>query len=62
MHYKIIIICRKKKTKLFQINEKLDHITTYLRSAYFYCIWCCIKYNDKKELMQECPGTSREDH
>ncbi|XKL62669.1 hypothetical protein PGB90_002502 [Kerria lacca] len=44
------------------INEKLDHITTYLRSAYFYCIWCCIKYNDKKELMQECPGTSREDH
>lgn len=42
--------------------EKLMILTSYLRENYFYCIWCRTEYNDRKDLLSECPGPCREAH
>ena len=42
-------------------EEKLELITKYLRETYYYCIWCSVQYYDEKDL-EECPGSTRDDH
>lgn len=46
----------------FTVEEKLDVLTIYLRTKHKYCIWCGTKYNDKEDLMKNCPGNSAELH
>ncbi|XP_014272647.1 G patch domain-containing protein 11 [Halyomorpha halys] len=44
------------------VQDKLEMITVYLRRTYFYCIWCGTRYDDEKDLQNECPGPTRNDH
>ena len=46
----------------FRADEKLQMITEYLRSQYFYCLWCGISFADADDMRSNCPGSSREDH
>lgn len=46
----------------FEASEKLEMLTKYLRSTYNYCTWCCLKFDDEKDMQNECPGSTREDH
>ncbi|KAJ1527390.1 hypothetical protein ONE63_007374 [Megalurothrips usitatus] len=46
----------------FEVSEKMEMLTKYLRSTYCYCIWCCVKFDDDKDMQNECPGPSRDDH
>ena len=42
--------------------EQLVLLTSYLRDFHFYCIWCGCKFNDEKDLLDNCPGKTRDDH
>uniref|UniRef100_A0A170WIA8 G patch domain-containing protein 11 n=1 Tax=Triatoma infestans TaxID=30076 RepID=A0A170WIA8_TRIIF len=44
------------------VQDKLRLLTLYLRRTYCYCIWCGTQFDDDKDLQQECPGPTREDH
>jgi hypothetical protein len=43
-------------------SVKLEMLTEYLRSQYFYCIWCGCKYDNADEMRNECPGDTRKAH
>ena len=40
------------------VEEKLIHVTCYLRKKYFYCIWCGIKFDTRTDIDTNCPGDS----
>ncbi|CAG7717368.1 unnamed protein product [Allacma fusca] len=42
--------------------EQLQAVTRYLRSEYFYCIWCGTNYDNEEDLENSCPGNSRQEH
>ncbi|XP_064623477.1 G patch domain-containing protein 11-like isoform X2 [Lineus longissimus] len=42
--------------------DQLAVLTEYLRSTYFYCLWCGITYNDSEDLEDNCPGDTSTDH
>ncbi|KAI8899103.1 hypothetical protein BC833DRAFT_619723 [Globomyces pollinis-pini] len=44
------------------IYEQFELVNDYIRSKYYYCIWCGIVYNDNRDLKDNCPGDSRDDH
>nr|CAD7399733.1 unnamed protein product [Timema cristinae] len=46
----------------FQPSEKLDMLSNYLRQTYCYCVWCGTQYDDDKDMRDNCPGPTREDH
>ncbi|GFG35070.1 hypothetical protein Cfor_05079 [Coptotermes formosanus] len=46
----------------FELPEKLEILTMYLRRTHLYCIWCGIQFDDDKDLQDACPGPSRDDH
>lgn len=46
----------------FEASEKLEMLTKYLRCTYNYCSWCCVKFDDEKDMQNECPGPTRDDH
>lgn len=46
----------------FEPQEQLNILTAYLRSNYFYCIWCGTVHDDERDLKQNCPGPTRADH
>lgn len=43
-------------------EENLKSIIDYLRSTYFYCIYCAITGANDQDLKQHCPGAYRSDH
>ncbi|XP_074647165.1 G patch domain-containing protein 11-like [Tubulanus polymorphus] len=43
-------------------EEKLQLLTRYLRETYYYCVWCGTSYDDEKDLSENCPGNTSEDH
>jgi hypothetical protein len=43
-------------------DEKLEMINEYVRSRYYYCVWCGLAYTTREEMLNECPGNSREIH
>ncbi|KAG8224523.1 hypothetical protein J437_LFUL004214 [Ladona fulva] len=43
-------------------DEKLAELTEYLRSTYFYCVWCGATFSGKSDIAKYCPGPSRELH
>ena len=46
----------------FEPQEQLNILTAYLRTQYLYCLWCGTVYDDERDLKQNCPGPTREDH
>lgn len=46
----------------FQPTEKLEMLTTYLRTSYSYCHWCGVQYEDGSDLQNSCPGPTKDDH
>lgn len=46
----------------YEIAEKLEMITNYLRTTYLYCHWCGTKYSDVDDLNSGCPGLTKDDH
>ena len=46
----------------FMPQEQLQMITEYLRSQYYYCLWCGITFTDCEDMVSTCPGPTREDH
>ncbi|ODN04330.1 G patch domain-containing protein 11 [Orchesella cincta] len=43
-------------------EQKLESVMDYLRSEYFYCVWCGVKYDNNTDMTNSCPGMTREDH
>nr|XP_002129492.1 G patch domain-containing protein 11-like [Ciona intestinalis] len=52
----------EEKEDQHSVNEKLVLITEYLRTKYFYCIWCATKYNDLNDIKSNCPGDTANSH
>ncbi|XP_067615282.1 G patch domain-containing protein 11 [Eurosta solidaginis] len=42
--------------------EKLEMLTSYLRTSYRFCYWCGIRYKDDDDFSANCPGDTRDDH
>jgi len=42
--------------------ERLEHVTKYVRTTHFYCVWCGSAFDDADELEKECPGATKENH
>lgn len=47
---------------VINIKEKLEDRLIYLRSIYHYCMYCGHKYDDKQDLIINCPGLYEDDH
>lgn len=41
---------------------KLIQVLDYLRSKYFYCLYCGIEFRDDADMLAECPGSDRRSH
>jgi hypothetical protein len=37
-------------------------VIDYLKSQYYYCFWCSVKYSDQEDLDSNCPGPEEDDH
>ncbi|XP_078052647.1 G patch domain-containing protein 11 [Augochlora pura] len=48
--------------ELYQINERLEILIKYLRQKHFYCIWCGVAFDNENDLLNNCPGDTRNDH
>lgn len=46
----------------FSPAEKLEMLTNYIRTAYNFCFWCGIRYEDQQDLNENCPGLNKDDH
>ncbi|KAI9268907.1 hypothetical protein BDA99DRAFT_502965 [Phascolomyces articulosus] len=44
------------------LDQRLARLVEYLREKYAYCFWCGAKYNDAKDLAENCPGLDEDDH
>lgn len=44
------------------LSMHLRKMIEYLRSTYFYCIYCGCEYNDEQDLATSCPGWTRDVH
>mgnify|MGYP000378932387 FL=1 len=40
----------------------LEKMIRYLRSTYFYCIYCGCTYDDEVDMNMNCPGWGRDVH
>lgn len=43
-------------------EEKISFITEYIHPKYFYCVWCCIKFDNEEDLKLNCPGPEKFNH
>lgn len=53
---------KETEAEKYDSSEKLEMLTRYLRSCYFYCIYCGTKYDNAADLQTNCPGTNKDDH
>ena len=42
--------------------EKLEMLTSYLRTSYHFCFWCGVNYQSLQDLEENCPGLTKDDH
>lgn len=49
-------------TNSVPIEDQVNALLSYLRTKYFYCVWCGIQYNDVEDLEEKCPGLCKDDH
>jgi len=52
----------EEEEDIFTASEKLGLLVTYLRTEHTYCIYCGINFYNEKDMTDNCPGPSREDH
>ncbi|XP_076647056.1 G patch domain-containing protein 11 [Halictus rubicundus] len=52
----------EEEEESYQINDKLEILTKYLRKKHFYCIWCGVAFDNENDLINNCPGDTRNDH
>lgn len=46
----------------YTVSEKVEIITHFLRNTHLYCIWCGTVFDDDKDMRENCPGPSKEEH
>ncbi|XP_055312238.1 G patch domain-containing protein 11 [Sitodiplosis mosellana] len=46
----------------YETSEKVEMLTTYLRTTYTYCHWCGTHYQDVDDMDSNCPGTTKDEH
>lgn len=46
----------------YELSEKLEMITNYMRTTYCFCHWCGTKYEDIDDMEGGCPGVTKDDH
>ncbi|XP_055850749.1 G patch domain-containing protein 11 [Episyrphus balteatus] len=46
----------------YSAAEKLEMLTSYMRTSYNYCHWCGVHYKDLDDLDSNCPGLTKDDH
>ncbi|XP_031621220.1 G patch domain-containing protein 11 [Contarinia nasturtii] len=46
----------------YETSEKVEMLTTYLRTTYCYCHWCGTHYENVDDLEANCPGTTKDEH
>ncbi|KAI8880109.1 hypothetical protein K501DRAFT_287070 [Backusella circina FSU 941] len=51
-----------EELKNLKIEEQLIKLLDYLRTHYYYCFWCSVKYSDQEDLDGSCPGPNEDDH
>ncbi|GAB0095495.1 G patch domain-containing protein 11 [Sergentomyia squamirostris] len=51
-----------EKEEEFEPSEKLEMLTNYLRSMHLYCHWCGVRYQDFDDIVNGCPGSTKDDH
>ncbi|CCD26791.1 Cmg1p NDAI_0I02220 [Naumovozyma dairenensis CBS 421] len=44
------------------LEEKIMKVNVFLRTEFYYCYFCNLKYTSEKELFQNCPGIRKIDH
>ncbi|XP_077968141.1 G patch domain-containing protein 11-like isoform X2 [Styela clava] len=55
--------CEKiEEEEEYTVEEKLFILTRHLRENFFYCLWCSVRYDDDKDLSNNCPGENAKDH
>lgn len=52
----------EKDMEEINFSDRLYELNNYLRSKYYYCIWCGVKYESCVDISSNCPGESRDDH
>lgn len=45
-----------------QTSEKLEMVTSYLRTMHSYCHWCGVHYEDATDMNSNCPGSTKDEH
>lgn len=43
-------------------QEILPHLSRYLRTTHYYCLWCGVKYSNDTDLTKNCPGELQSHH
>ncbi|KAF2362542.1 protein of unknown function DUF4187 [Trinorchestia longiramus] len=51
-----------ENNEYWQVEVRVDVVTSYLRHAYHYCIWCGTTYEGDEDMADHCPGTTKEEH
>lgn len=46
----------------FSTEKQIEMLLNYLRTKYFYCLWCGVQYKDNDDLNGNCPGIMKDDH
>ena len=44
------------------LSRHLQKMMNYLRTTYFYCIYCGCSYDNESDLIANCPGLNRDEH
>jgi len=50
------------KFEALPLEEQLEKVLNYMREKYYYCFWCGCAYDDAKDLAENCPGLTEDDH
>lgn len=44
------------------LSQRIFMLVTYLRTQWYYCLYCGTQYADEKQLYEMCPGITSEEH
>ncbi|CAO1415891.1 unnamed protein product [Diamesa tonsa] len=42
--------------------DKLEMLRKFLRNSYFYCDWCGNQFTNAQDMLDSCPGPTKDDH
>lgn len=44
------------------VDERIFKLNMFLRTQFYYCLFCHKKYSSEPELFENCPGPKAQDH